>query len=249
MATYVPPKRATELIFYVGLPSQANTKIFQVNPTLAAGDVKVSKDGGATANLNTLPAVTPAGGKAVKVTVSTDEMTADNTIITFSDAAGDEWCDVMINAQAVARQIDDLTYPNTSGRGLDVNATGGASIDWGAIDNPTTSVNLSGTTVGVVSAVTLISANGIDGDSLAAGALTDIQTAVNSALTATVADSVPADGTRPSVASGIYMLTQMMMEKSLSGVTMTVKKPDGSTALMTFTLNDATSPTSITRAS
>ena len=47
MATYVTPKRATAFQCFVELRSQANTKIFQVNPTLAAGDVKVSKDGGA----------------------------------------------------------------------------------------------------------------------------------------------------------------------------------------------------------
>jgi hypothetical protein len=66
-------------------------------------------------------------------------------------------------------------------------------------------------------------------------------------LTSTVADSVPSDGTRPSVQQGILMLTRLLMEKSVSGTTVTVKKEDGSTTSMTFTLNDGTSPTSITR--
>jgi hypothetical protein len=107
MATYVPAKRATELIFYMGLVSQS-TGQFQVNPTLAAGDVKVSKDGGALANLTTLPAVTPAAGKMVKVTVSSTEMTADNVTLVFSDAAGAEWDDVIINIQTAVQQIDEL---------------------------------------------------------------------------------------------------------------------------------------------
>lgn len=107
MATYVPAKRATELIFYLGLTSQS-TGQFQTNPTLAAGDVKLSKDGGALANLTTLPAVTPAGSKLVKVTLSSTEMTADNVTVVFSDAAGAEWDDVIINIQTAARQIDDL---------------------------------------------------------------------------------------------------------------------------------------------
>lgn len=94
-----PPIRGQEYIFYIDLPSQANTKIFQVNPTLASGDAKVSKDGGAEANLNTLPAVTPAGGTAVKVVVSASEMDSDNVKIKLHDAAGDEWCDVGINIQ------------------------------------------------------------------------------------------------------------------------------------------------------
>lgn len=124
MASYVTPKKNTEYIFYVSLASQANTKVFQANPTLAAGDVKVSTDGGAEANITTLPVVTPAGSKRVKVTLSAAEMNGDNVQVTFSDAAGDEWCDLTVNIQTSARQIDDLAYPTTSGRSLDVSATG-----------------------------------------------------------------------------------------------------------------------------
>ncbi len=108
MATYIPAKRATEYIFYLGLVSQS-TGQFQASATLAAGDVKVSKDGGALANLTTLPAVTPAGSKIVKVTVSSTEMTADNVALVFSDAAGAEWDEVIVNIQTAANQIDDLS--------------------------------------------------------------------------------------------------------------------------------------------
>ena len=75
-----------------------------------------------------------------------------------------------------------------------------------------------------------------------------VLTQVNSALTTAVADSVPADGSRPSIAQGVYMSTQFLYERSTSGTTVTVKKPDGTT-LCTLTLDDATTPTSITRAS
>ncbi len=75
----------------------------------------------------------------------------------------------------------------------------------------------------------------------------DVLSQVQSALTATVADSVPANGTRPSVSSGIYMLTQFLIERAVSGTTVSVKKPDGSTQLFALTIDDATSPTSITR--
>lgn len=107
MTTYIPPKKGAELIFYVGLVSQS-TGQFQANPTLAAGDWKVSKDGGAFGNLATLPAVTPASGRAVKVTLSTTEMDADNVMVQGVDAAGDEWDEVMVNIQTSVRQIDDL---------------------------------------------------------------------------------------------------------------------------------------------
>ena len=44
-----------------GIPLVTKDEVgFQTNPTLATGDAKISKDGGALANLATLPAVTPA---------------------------------------------------------------------------------------------------------------------------------------------------------------------------------------------
>jgi hypothetical protein len=62
-----------------------------------------------------------------------------------------------------------------------------------------------------------------------------------------LADSVHADGTRPTFAQAVYEIIQHLTERSVSGTTVTVKKVDGSTTLCTLTLNDATTPTSITR--
>jgi hypothetical protein len=47
----------------------------------------------------------------------------------------------------VARDSDDLAFPNTSGRGVDVSAGGGVAPDWANVKSPTTVVGLSGTTV------------------------------------------------------------------------------------------------------
>lgn len=96
---YNPPTRGLEYIFYVSLIDQANTKLFKANPTLAAGDVKVSTDGAAQANITTLPTVTPAAGAHVKVTLSATEMNGSNISIIFSDAAGAEWCDLQVCIQ------------------------------------------------------------------------------------------------------------------------------------------------------
>jgi flagellin-like hook-associated protein FlgL len=65
---------------------------------------------------------------------------------------------------------------------------------------------------------------------------------------ATLADSVPADGSRPSADQALYAIYQFLTERAVSGTTLTVKKPDGTTTLMTFTLSDPDNPTSITRA-
>lgn len=128
MPTYHTPKRATAYKFYVGLTDQANTKLLKANPTLAAGDVKVSKDGGAFANLTTLPSANPASGAAIMVDLSGTEMTADNVVVQFIDAAGAEWCDQLINIQTTARQLDDLAYPATTGRSLLVDTAGAVPI-------------------------------------------------------------------------------------------------------------------------
>lgn len=147
MATKVPPKKNVAYSFHVPLPSQANTKVMQSNPTIAAGDFKVSIDGGALNNLATLPSVEPAGSKLVLISLSASEMNGDEIMVVCSDASGSEWCDVVVKIDTTARQIDDLAYPTTSGRSLDVTATGAAGIDWGNVENPTTVVGLSGTTV------------------------------------------------------------------------------------------------------
>ncbi len=106
--TYVPAKINTEYIFYVGLPSQANALTLQANPTLSAGDVKRAIDDGAPVNLTTLPVVDGDFTKRVKVNLSSAEMNGDNITVIFSDAAGDEWCDLIVNIQTAASQIDDI---------------------------------------------------------------------------------------------------------------------------------------------
>lgn len=173
MATYVPPKRATAYRFWVSLIDQTNTKKFKSSATLAAGDVKVSKDGGATANLTTLPAVTPAASVFVQVDLSATEMTADNVSVTFIDAAGAEWCDLFINLQTAARQIDDLQFPNVSGRGVDVDATGGVEVGaWlGSVPNTLVSGRMDSSTGAM--AANVLTATAINADAITAAKIAD----------------------------------------------------------------------------
>lgn len=108
MATVVPSKKNTVYVFYIGLVSQVDPRLLQVNPTLAAGDVKVATDDGAPGNLATLPVVDADFTKRVKVSLSAGEMNGDNITVIFSDVAGAEWCDLIVNIQTVANQIDDV---------------------------------------------------------------------------------------------------------------------------------------------
>ena len=70
--------------FYIPLVT-AGAQDIKVDPTLVAGDVKISKDGGAFVDLDTLPTVTPAGGRQVKVILSATEREAKTTLIQFVD--------------------------------------------------------------------------------------------------------------------------------------------------------------------
>ena len=114
MASFVTPKKNTAYTFYVSLTRQDNTMLAKANPTLATGDCKVSIDGGTLNNLGTLPVVAPAGGSLVRVVMATAEMNGDNIIVAFSDAAGAEWCDLTVNIQTTAQQIDDLAPASTA---------------------------------------------------------------------------------------------------------------------------------------
>jgi hypothetical protein len=59
------------------------------NPTLAAGDAKVAIDGGAQANVNTLPTSDAAGLVTWQPTQA--ETNGDVVTLLMLDAAGDEW--------------------------------------------------------------------------------------------------------------------------------------------------------------
>lgn len=145
MSASNPPVNAVAYRVFVALQDFATPGAYKANPTLAAGDVKVSKDGGAFANLTTLPAVTPAAGIAVQVDLSAAEMTGDNIFVQFIDQTSPkEWADYAVCVQTVAAA---WLAPTTAGRTLDVSAGGEAGVDWANIGSPTTAQNLSGTNI------------------------------------------------------------------------------------------------------
>ena len=71
----------------------------------------------------------------------------------------------------------------------------------------------------------------------------------DTAWTTQMADSVSTDGTIATREQALYLILQQLTEFAVSSTTWTTKKVDGSTTLATFTLDDATNPTSMTRAS
>lgn len=104
--------------------------------------------------------------------------------------------------------------------------------------------NLSGGAVATAAALAAVNALVAALENLSAA---QVLTQVNAALDAAVPDSVPADGSRPSLRQAAYMQTQFLIERSVVGTTVTVRKPDGATTLFTLSLNSGTAPTSVTR--
>lgn len=129
MATQ-PILRGRPYVFVTALQSMSAPGRYQVNPTLTEGDVKVSQDGGALANLTTLPVVSPAGSVLVLVELSSEEMDADLVTVLFSDPDG-EWAEAFIplqpasgmtldQAQGFEREVEvpNYTFPMFSTAGV-----------------------------------------------------------------------------------------------------------------------------------
>jgi hypothetical protein len=72
------------------------------------------------------------------------------------------------------------------------------------------------------------------------------QTAVTSALTAALTEGYRGTGATGSVRDLLYEIIAHMGESSISSVTKTIKKLDGSTTAKTYTLDSSSAPTSIT---
>lgn len=106
MASSVPPAKGVAYSFQTSLVSQADTKLFQSSPTLAAGDVKVIRDGTNLGNITTLPSAVSGVTKAITVSLSATEMNGDEILVMFSDAAGAEWCDLAILIETSERSLD-----------------------------------------------------------------------------------------------------------------------------------------------
>jgi hypothetical protein len=68
-------------------------------------------------------------------------------------------------------------------------------------------------------------------------------------LTTAMTESYAALGAAPTLAQGIYAIQQILWDHAATGTTLTVRKLDGATTAMTGTFDDATAPTSLTRAS
>lgn len=193
MASQWPPVKNAAYSFEIGLYSQADSTTLKSAPTLAAGDFKVSVDGGAPANTTNTPS---ASGTVVTVALTQTEMNHDRIFVVWVDAAGAEWIAGFTNIFTTATSQDGLATPT--------------NITAGTI---TTTTNL-----------------------------TNVPTAA-------MTESYSTDGSTMTLPQALYEIKALLSEFSVSGLTITTKRVDGSTTAATYTIDSATAPTSMTRAS
>lgn len=170
-----------------------------------------------------------------------------------------------VNANVVQWNSSNVVAPNVAGiplvdlkytlGTLSAGAAGYVAPDWGHVNAPTTTVNLSGTTVGVVTSSTVTTNNDKTGYSLTQTFPSNFSslaiTAGGAAKvdgTSALTESYAAQGAALTLAQSLYGINQFLGQHSTSGTTWTVKKRDASTTAKTFTLDSATAPTSITEA-
>lgn len=67
-------------------------------------------------------------------------------------------------------------------------------------------------------------------------------------LASQLTESYAADGVAPTLTQALFMIQQLLGDFSISGTTLTLREIDGVTTAATYTLDSATIPTSITRA-
>lgn len=102
------PVQGEAYVFYVPLADRADPSLFVDDPTIVAGDFQVSIDGGALANLTTLPAAEPTGSNLVRVDLSAAEMGGAKINVVAIDAAGEEWEQVDITLDVPMFSIDTI---------------------------------------------------------------------------------------------------------------------------------------------
>lgn len=94
--------------FTIQLVDSSDPSSFKASPTLAAGDFKVSIDGGALANLTNLPTNSPSGSVLVSVALTAAEMTGAKISVVGIDVAGAEWEDIAIDIDVPEGSVESV---------------------------------------------------------------------------------------------------------------------------------------------
>jgi hypothetical protein len=185
--------------------------------------------------------------------------------VTTTQAFPANFASLGINASGHVSRVTlvDTTTTNTDMRGTDNAALAASwtSTRAGYLDSVLLAQNANQRTVQVTGSshiaadvhesqpgsihATTFDAGAIDAAALATDAVAEI---VSGVLTTAMTESYRATNAAPTLAQAAFELIAHMGEASISSTTKTLKKLDGSTIAKTYTLDSATTPTSITEA-
>ncbi len=113
---------ATTVYFSLESPAATSSDRF-VTGTIAgipivAGDVQISKDGGAPANVTVLPTQVTAGKALYAQALTVAETLAEDIVLLYVDQNGPAWRDLRIHLKTITRQtqlqVDPSTYTVTA---------------------------------------------------------------------------------------------------------------------------------------
>ena len=210
---------------------------YSISGTVSADVVSLSGDTVAADNLEA-----DYDGSGYNKSASTIGTTTTNTDMRGTDSA--------FLAASAPSNFGDLEITASTGRvtvGTNSDKTGysisGTLQTLDALNNfdPAADTVANVTTAGTVTNGVTVST--ISDGAIGADAVADIWS------TTALAESYASDGSTGTGAQLLYQIQQALTEFAISSTTVTVKKLDGSTTASTYTLDDASSPTSRTRAS
>jgi hypothetical protein len=182
------------------------------------------------------------------VRISSDATAADNAEAFFDGTGYAGTGNVIPTVTTVTNQVTAnmtaISGDTTAADNLEAAADGtGYNLGGGAVVAASVTGNVGGSVgsvTGAVGSVTTVSDK--TGYALS-------NSGVDALYTRALTEAYAADGAAPTVAQALCFIQQALTEFAISGTSLVVKKLDGTTTAATMTLNDATSPTSITRAS
>lgn len=185
---------------------------------------------------------------------------ADDSIIArlVSSSATADWDDFANTTDSLQALRDRGDAAWTTATGFSTHSAADVWTSGGRTLTAATNITSDGTAItmsssGVVGTVNLVNTTTTNTDmrgtnSAYTGTPPTAAAITTAVLTTQMSEAYNADGTAPTLAQALFVTMQAVTEFAISGTTKTVKKLDGSTTAYTETLDDSSSPTSITRA-
>jgi len=267
---WIPIIKAGEVNFAVSgdwTPATGDVKITKDGGTAAnIGTLPVALTMGNTALWKFVFADAELQAAEIVVTISDSSTKAVEDQSIIIDTYGNASAQHAVNRDDIVRS--GLTaLPNAAADaagGLPISDAGGQNVDAAITSIAAIEVDTSTTLQGELDAIQAAVITNATGADIAADviamkidtAATLVDTAeigaagagLTAITTQQLTEAYASDGTAPTTSQALFQILAFLQEKNISGTTVTCNKLDGSTTAMTFTLDDANDPTSITRA-